>query len=277
MNSRGGFSGYTIVEVMMFLAVSGLLFVFATRAINGQRQRTEFNVAIRAFQSDIENIINDGRDGYYPATDIGCTKNASNVPEFTLGSGTQGQNIDCIMIGKALEFETDSSEYYLHTLAGARTRADGSNVETLAEANPRLISFNTSGYSCVPICESKDLKNGLEVTRLLSSPTSGSPHTPVRAMLLLSSISSSSTSSNINTLWINGTLTLNAPDQTLENNIASLPGVGYGFINSQVYTICLRSPNRRLAALRVGDSNNPISTRILVDSDVPTGATGCPT
>ncbi len=58
-------NGYTIVEAMIFLAVSGVLFVSAMAAVSGQQQKTQFYQSIRDLDSNIRDKINEVGSGTF--------------------------------------------------------------------------------------------------------------------------------------------------------------------------------------------------------------------
>lgn len=137
--------GYTVVEVLIFLAVTSILGVSAMTLINGQQRKTEFAQTAREFDSTIRDIINDVSTGYYPNTDkVKC----ESVP---LGSGVQlsevatsrGTNSACIFIGRVIQFAPASSNrsgIRVHTVAGQRRTAVGKEVINIMEAQGKLIA-----------------------------------------------------------------------------------------------------------------------------------------
>jgi prepilin-type N-terminal cleavage/methylation domain-containing protein len=115
---RGGYhkatGGFTIVEVMIVLAVSGMLLVSAAALIDGRQSRTEFTTAVNDEQQQIQQIINETASGYYPNNqDFTCTPNPTSSPVLTKstpGTGTrQGANQGCIFLGKAIQFGLGTS------------------------------------------------------------------------------------------------------------------------------------------------------------------------
>ena len=63
--SGGRSHGFTIVETMIVLAVSGALFTSAIFFIGGRQQKAEFTASVRNFETSINDIANDVSDGYF--------------------------------------------------------------------------------------------------------------------------------------------------------------------------------------------------------------------
>jgi type II secretory pathway pseudopilin PulG len=124
MKHRGG---YTIVEVMIFLAVSGVLFVSAVQAVSGRQRNSEYSIAARDTEAIIKDVINDVRDGYYPrASNFRCQEQPAGVINIQASGGEDlGENSDCVYMGRALFFENATA--YIYTIVGLRT-----NTNTLA-------------------------------------------------------------------------------------------------------------------------------------------------
>ncbi len=68
MNRGNRSTGYTIVETMIFLAVSSLMFISAMILINGRQSRAEFIQAVRVFEANLRDVANDVSTGYYANT-----------------------------------------------------------------------------------------------------------------------------------------------------------------------------------------------------------------
>src|SRR5205814_2186232 len=75
MRSNGG--GYTIVEVMIFLAISSLLFVAASIAIGGQQAHTEFNTAANDTNTKFQQWIDQVANGFTSSTASGLPSNVT--------------------------------------------------------------------------------------------------------------------------------------------------------------------------------------------------------
>lgn len=117
-------AGFTIVETMIVLAVTSVLFVSAVMAINGRQNKTEFLTSINNIQQQIQQIINETSTGYYPNNgNFDCTPQTGQPPTFTNGSSQQGTNQGCVFLGKAIQFQvknTDPEQFIVYPIAGNR-------------------------------------------------------------------------------------------------------------------------------------------------------------
>ena len=105
--------GYTIIEVMIFLAISVVIAGAAMNLISGKQAETDFNQKARDTQSKIQDWINDVSDG-----------NTGGDPsqQYCMVSGSRPQIItpppakpanyspNCTFLGKAIQF-TDSNPF----------------------------------------------------------------------------------------------------------------------------------------------------------------------
>jgi prepilin-type N-terminal cleavage/methylation domain-containing protein len=114
--------GYTIVEVLIVLAVSGVMFVIAANFINGKQQKTAFSQAVNEMASRVQDTIEQVTDGQYSDIPFGC---ALGTPLQISASQTQSQgtNPSCVFIGKLFQFKNggDPSSYEVFSLAAARS------------------------------------------------------------------------------------------------------------------------------------------------------------
>jgi prepilin-type N-terminal cleavage/methylation domain-containing protein len=152
--------GFTLIETMIVLAVTGLLFVVIAASLSGRQNTAEFMQAIQSTQSQIQQTINQVAQGFYPnETNFNCVNGAGTV-QITAGSNSQGTNQDCIFLGKVLQFGvqgTNPERYQTFTLAGLRS-ATASASSPFANASPTVVgvSNNYINYSTA-----RSLKYGL--------------------------------------------------------------------------------------------------------------------
>lgn len=117
--------GYTIIEVMIVLAVSGVMFLIAANFINGKQARTAFSEGVNEMASRIQDTIEQVTDGQYGDIPFNCTASSNSGASlgFNTASGnTQGTNPSCVFVGKFfhLSASNDPSSYEVFSLAAAR-------------------------------------------------------------------------------------------------------------------------------------------------------------
>ena len=151
-------NGFTVVETIIVLAVTGILFVSAVSLIEGRQNEAEFMTGINNLQQQIQQIINETASGYYPnnGTTFSCSSSPGSAPTITpLPSGStqyQGTNGDCIFLGKAVYFNGSSSagNFTVYPLTGNRLDVAGNQVTSLSAARPVAIAPGASSPSGYP-------------------------------------------------------------------------------------------------------------------------------
>lgn len=129
---RNTLGGYTLLEVMIFLAVSGLLLVAAITAVGGQAGHTEFRNSMNDINTKMQLWVDQVVNGYTSSTSTAaapsfqCTAPASGPPLLSLSSGKErGANPQCIFLGKAIHVNTTeaySDKIYAYQIIGRRTQ-----------------------------------------------------------------------------------------------------------------------------------------------------------
>jgi hypothetical protein len=167
----GGTQGYTILETMIFLAVSAFMFIIAASFISGKQAHVEFIQGMSAINSNVQDVINDVNNGYYPsANNFSCTSDDEGDITITSPvSADKGTNLGCIFLGKVIQFSPDSvgSSYDAYTVVGSRLAADGTVVTNFAEAQPKAV--DGSVYP-VNLTQLDTLEDGVQVTKVFSGP-----------------------------------------------------------------------------------------------------------
>jgi prepilin-type N-terminal cleavage/methylation domain-containing protein len=103
--------GYTIVEVMVVLAISGVMFLLASTFVNGKQARTAFTQGVNDFATRLQSLAGQVSDGQF--TDIKlqqCDPQSGGTLSFN-GSfnSDQGTNNKCVFLGKLFYFYTDGT------------------------------------------------------------------------------------------------------------------------------------------------------------------------
>jgi len=148
-------AGYTVLELMIVIAVSAGMFGIVATTFSGRQQQVQFTQAVRDLDSRIKDIRNDVSLGYYSANEsVTCTTNNGNNPEpivNDVGPGSAdplGSNEDCVYIGKALQFSPGGNNNFnadndqlmkIFNIVGLRVDGNGSNPTTVADAVPTAI------------------------------------------------------------------------------------------------------------------------------------------
>lgn len=113
-------SGYTIIETMIFLAVSALIFLIAVDFISGKQSNTEASVSLVNFETQFQQAIKNSLDGYYNNTgNFSCS--ATSIPSsgspstnisltFSSSSTAVGQNQYCTLLGDAFVFKLANTD-----------------------------------------------------------------------------------------------------------------------------------------------------------------------
>lgn len=168
-----GRGGFTIIEVLIVLAVSGFLFVGAAILIAGRQSQTEFDQASRQIQAQIQQTINEVAVGYYPKTgNFKCTVSGANPPVVDSGVSEQGANSDCIFVGKVMQFKmagTSPEQFKTYTLVGRRlsSTAAGQEATSRATALPVVIAPTTSNLNTPDNSENNLLGGGLTTASMV--------------------------------------------------------------------------------------------------------------
>jgi type II secretory pathway pseudopilin PulG len=156
-------SGYTIVEVTIFLAISGVLLLSSFAFLSGAQARNRFSQAMRDTQSKIQDVLNDVPTGFAggtkDTTGLSCKRVAAGGPDhpkFNTGAGTN--NGECVFLGKAIQFTDKNSPplpgqeslIYTYSVFGLRNYTpiaeDERPVANLVEASP-IAAVDIASYS----------------------------------------------------------------------------------------------------------------------------------
>jgi type II secretory pathway pseudopilin PulG len=156
----GTAAGFTIVETMIVLAVTGGLFVVIASTLAGRQNEAEFQHSIQVVEAHIQQTIDQVTAGFYPNnSDFSCDASSGSL-SFSAGSNTQGTNVQdlntgCVFLGKVMQFRvnnTDPEEYRTYTVAGLLGATSGAGAGSpFAAAKPKVVGWasNYDTYSTV--------------------------------------------------------------------------------------------------------------------------------
>lgn len=133
--------GYTIVEVLLVLAVTGTMLLGAAVMLRGQQGNTQFQQTMRDIDSKLQATAKSVGNSLFPdSSSYKCAVQADGAgvrrPVLEAAPGGLGTNKDCIYIGRAVQVVKNSSTINVYNVLGVRKTASGGTVTTLAESNP---------------------------------------------------------------------------------------------------------------------------------------------
>lgn len=261
LNGSDKASGYTIIEVIIFLAVSAAFLVSALLLVGSQQSKTTFYQAVISLQSEIEDIINDNNSGYYLRNaNFTCRPDGTGgAPHIYNVGAAQGANAGCVYLGRFIQFFKQAGQpdrLVTHTIVG-RQFVSGSTsviVKSYNDALPISIIPGADSDS-VNGTTTKDLEGSLSVA---SMTFSGGNTNAVGFLADLNQYSYNSANLNTKLVTFPGALTQDA--SATANNIKINGSNNTYNIDSQVI-ICLASGSSNQSVnLSIGNNNGRLAT-----------------
>lgn len=219
--------GFTIVEVLIVLAVTSALLLSAIGLLGRSQSRTQFNQAINDLNTQLGILSQNVANGYYASTIVNkrCTTSTAlnTQPVFTdVANGTAPTDGSCVYLGRVVQF-TNTPNYYFHNIVGRRQiGAPATEVTNMQDANPQIIEpINGLNYTLnyPRTTEDRLLQNGLRLGYIayhqagVWHPTSGIAFTGS-----LASISNNGDfSSGAQTVQVAATVVANDRDTFIQN------------------------------------------------------------
>lgn len=274
---EGESKGYTVLEVMIFLAVSGFMFLIAASFISGKQASAEFRQGMAEMNSQLQQIINDVGNGFYPTSgNFPCSApNVAGTQLIFTGTGAeQGAKQGCVFMGKVIQFGTNSSDqpdntaYTVFTIAGRQYKSDptSSAPQSFQEAQP-------AGVDQESMVEQKVLQWG---ARIYSMFTNDDPTQQVRGIGFFGSFDGGSLDPGSQT-----TLGLAIPNstfgQTKQDTLADIKALSTSGVTptaSPNVTICFLGGNDHYGRITIGGNGQGLVTNMQISGKIPSGK--CP-
>lgn len=284
MRGRLSPRGYTIVEVMVFLAISGFMFIIAATFVSGKQSRAEFKQGMNDINTQVQQVINDVSNGFYPSnSNFSCVANGFSGVSISSGSSTmQGANQGCVFMGKVIQFGINGSNgvnYGIYTVAGnqfANGTASGNPPSSFAEAMPKAIDNSAGGnVTNINLTQTNMLQWGLSATSMFDGAT------PISAVAFMGSFANQnggsleSGSQTVNIVVIPSTATdpnVSAGGATEAQMVTAINN-GITDINQRPHPnilMCFDGGKGEYGSLTIGGTNNShrLSTSIQIYSDL---------
>ena len=265
--------GYTILEVMIVLAVSGIMFLIAASFISGKQERTAFVAGVNNMTAQLQDAIQQVTAGQYSDIPLTCTAGMPGNPPTFSGSlsPSQGTANRCVFVGKFFHFWTNDAPggpsgpaaYDVFTLAGNRL-VNGNPAVNLTDVDPAPVygpTVNLTTQNTIP--QTLDINTGGSIGGITVVDTSNSPHTGVYGFGFMESLGALATGGHDAGTYLSGSQTTNlvySPHLTTQNQSGTAAiGIMSSPANPLAYakavTICL-SDGTQYATISIGDVNS---------------------
>lgn len=258
-------AGYTIIEVMIVLAVTTILFIAIAASFSGRQGRAMFTQAVRNYEARIQTLANDILNGRFDGGER-CFVNGT--------ASDAGESKDCIFLGKLMVVRAEDTQSI--TVIGRRvtTSSPPQDVTTLAEAAPAGLNLPDRG---------RQANNyGLQVRKIYILNASGEPTTEIGVFGFLgelaggvSSMTDATTGSRSLRLYgLSGASAPTAPvTEPYATTLGRINAASLVWLQNGI-RICIAGGNGQRAEIVVGSANSQTSlkTEILETNN----ATNCP-
>jgi hypothetical protein len=185
-------TGFTIIEVMIFLAVSGVIFLIAAQFINGKQAQADFTQGMHNADAIVMTLINNVANGNYalPAGDYlscsfkpggGLIVNAVPASPSTVYYGTPG----CSFVGLVLAPETNSNPYIYSTFTVAGCQyvlSGGGGCTSSPNSVPTQYIANEYPSVVTSMTQSANWPGQLEITSMYIVDSSTGTSSPTGAV-----------------------------------------------------------------------------------------------
>lgn len=134
--------GYTVIEVLIVLAISGVIFVSGVVMFSGQSNSTAFEQSMQDTNSEIATRIRGvGSSQFFNSEGYTCTVTGNPARAVLAPSGGSTGQQDCLVVGTAVEASVGANNLYFYEVLGNRLVYGPGNsplgpATSLAESNP---------------------------------------------------------------------------------------------------------------------------------------------
>ncbi|HVX58894.1 MAG TPA: prepilin-type N-terminal cleavage/methylation domain-containing protein [Candidatus Saccharimonadales bacterium] len=274
---RRFWGGYTVIEVMIVLAITGVLFGSAVMVFNGQQAKTSLSQNMYDFASKLQSYVTEVNSGVYDNSQTyGCSISGGKA---TLSTTSPGTNNDCLFVGRAIQLIPNSSDVYVYTIIGNRNLYNGGNdtgktAQSLEDTNPQV----ASAAGTMVMVDKYSFPSDLSFDSAKATGQDGSSLTGYGDLIgLYEDLSGSGAGTNLETLAfpfpqggdsntpksssLADCLSLNAECASTTNGYS---GSGYRRISN--WEVCIKGSGSTKAEVKVKTSSAGISTEVNAQS-----------
>jgi type II secretory pathway pseudopilin PulG len=247
--------GFTIIEVLIVLAVTALLGITALLALSGRIDSTNLEIASNNFALAMKQSITDSLSSYLSDySSLYCTSTGDETPvKFSTTQPPAGQpNLGCIFLGSVVQFApmNQPSEFINYPIAGNQTYYS-QEVENLTEAVPEPI------VGAVNLSQVQTIGDGITVSSLKADGNSTGAIAFMLGDLSRNLATYDSSTNNLNPgdlaenlYYVKGTL-LGQTSSAVTSNITAS-----NFISASNVQICLYEGSQKSVEVTISGSDN---------------------
>jgi len=252
--------GYTIIEVMIVLAISGVLFTSAIVVFQGQQGKTVMSQSLYDLASRIQSYATEISSGVY--NDSGsytCSAAPGGSPVLSTGGSS---NAGCLFLGKAFQIIQNGSTLYAYTVLGNRVDSSGESITQFDNATPEPALDSSGNWVLV---DQYTLPSGMQFTSSKVKNLSSGALTDAYMVGLYIDLSGATS--------VGGTTSLSARGYNLSSNAATQSSAVKSCIEQKgscssassvqvrTWQLCL-SQGSQIGSINIDTSASGVTTRV---------------
>ncbi len=148
-------SGFTIIEVMLVLAISSLLTMGAVIGLSGSLNTQRYRDSVSSLQSLIQKQFSDVNNVSNSTSTLNCAV-VAGAPVLTAGAGVSNGKTDCVILGKLIT-TNDGKTVLTYNVIGAAVSGSFAGDVTMLQASK--IILNSVGVESYDLEWDASLKN----------------------------------------------------------------------------------------------------------------------
>lgn len=248
MKIRACNSGYTVVEVMIFLVVSGFILASALVAFNGRQFQVQYEQGVRELDLRLLSLISNVSNGRFSSESGECRSDVPGPLQFSATPTDQGTSDQCVYAGIAVELTGDET-LTVTPIAAAKQRL-GRSLSILDPA-ARLTPITNLASTYVTYA-------GLEITKIVDANGD-----PIQALLVLSNLGQAGAPGSAQVGSGIQSINLYASTSNIQDNVMVSP-----VLPPKPIFLCLESNNsERQAVITLGNQGRELTTSLDQDAE----------
>src|SRR5665213_4507 len=270
MNSGLGTEGFTIIEVLIVLSIGAFLFIAAAATFTGDQHQTEFDTAARQIFSQLQSISSDVQNGNYATNASYSCTSSSGTLSFSSQSSSEGTNLGCVYVGKAIQFNPSglNASYYVYSLAGDQFATGSLSPPQAFPYSATVLNSTTVSSSAPKGTQIVSLPDSFVVSKITYS---GNPSGDSNDIIGFynQQVSSLSTNSSLGNQVFAIPESINISSQKAVSDLNSdATGTGADQYNSNIaspVTVCFTSPLEPKQAINIVFANQSDSSNLTLN------------